>query len=77
MSASRIFGSVVESTLVDDQQEIVFRVPAFSETLARRRATRNARIKGVENPEVEEVEEVGSGTLPGQTIFLITVRGER
>lgn len=64
-----IFGKVKRSEILNGQQEVVYRVPAFSERIARRRAAINSRIKGFEDFEIVSVRNVGSGNIPGQKLF--------
>lgn len=77
MSSSPVSVSVSRSFLRDGQEVFEFRVPAFSESIARRRASVNGSLKGMESPEIDSVERIGSGSIPGQSVFLVTVVGER
>jgi len=66
--------TVQEPTVVQNGNVVTtFRVPAISKTIARRRAKGNARLKGLESPEIREVNEVAPGGIPGQTIYEIKV----
>lgn len=77
MVVFQIFGNVERSEIENGDQEITFRLASVSRRLARTRARNNARVKGVGSPEVIGMEEVGPGSIPGRTVFLVTVRGER
>lgn len=72
-----ITGSLVQQREEDGDLVTVFRIPAFSASLARRRAMQNARFKDYASPEVEQTENAGKGDLPGQKIFLVSVRSNR
>lgn len=68
----------VERSFLRDGLEIFeFSVPAINERLARRGAIRQATIKGMENPEIEDIENIGSSGVPGRDLFIVTVAGER
>mgnify|MGYP006273254443 CR=1 FL=1 len=70
--------AVQEPTRTEEGNIIApFRVPAVSERLARRRAIANARLKGWKSPSVQEVEEIASGDVPGQSIYEVTVISQR
>lgn len=69
------FGRTVDSDVQGDTQQLVFAIPAFSQTVARRRAMINSRIKGISGAEVLEIEPVQSGDIPAQTIFRVVVQG--
>lgn len=73
----QLFGSVETSTIIDDTLVTEFRIPAFSRRIARQRARSNARLKGFEGAEVTGVEELKTGDLPGQTIYLVEVESLR
>jgi hypothetical protein len=71
------FGKTKSSETMDDTIRMVFRMPAFSERGARRRAGINARSKKISNFDVEKIEEVESGQLPGQKIYDVTISAPR
>lgn len=73
----QIFGTVEKSVVQNGQQTTVFRIPALTETGARQRAKGNARIKGLNNFRVDNVNNVGSGDLPGQKLFDVRVISQR
>lgn len=67
-----------ESTDVQDNQLIsVFRIPAFSEEMARRRARLNSRAKDMVNADIDSLEQVGSGDIPRQSIYDVTIVSDR
>lgn len=72
-----LFGAVKTSMTEDGQQVTVFQIPAFTARLARRRARTNSRLKSLENAEVESVDEIGSGQIPGQQVYEVTVISSR
>lgn len=72
----QVFGTVEQSFSEEENQFTVFRIPAFSERLARRRGGANARIKGLSNFEVTNIEQVGQGDVPGQKLFDVTVQSD-
>lgn len=73
---AEIFGRIERSTVENGTQVTVFRIPAFSEGLARRRAKVNSRLKGLNNFEIEEPEKVGDGSIPGQSVYDVKVESE-
>lgn len=73
----QFFGSVERSVVEGNQQTTVFRIPAVSEAGARQRAKGNSRIKGLDNFEVQDLEQVGQGDLPGVKLFDVTVSSNR
>ena len=67
-----------ESTDVQDNQLIsVFRIPAFSESMARRRSQVNIRAKDMVNANIDSIEQVATGDIPGQKIYDVTVVSDR
>lgn len=72
-----LFGQVESSESIDGEVEMVFRIPAFSRRIARRRAMVNGQVKGIEDAEITSVEAIDQGEIPGQNIFNVTVRGGR
>lgn len=73
----QLTGGVRRAFIEDGKDVTIFRIPAFSKTGARRRAKTNSRIKGIENFSLGEAERVGSGDLPGQGIYDVTVTSPR
>ena len=73
----QIFGTVERSFTEEDSQFTTFRIPAFSKAIARQRAKANARIKGLSNFTLSNVEEAGSGDIPGQTLYDVVVESDR
>lgn len=73
----QVFGSVESTVLMDDVLITEFRIPAISKTLARQRARTNARLKGLDTPEITGIEELREGDLPGQTIYIVSVESLR
>jgi len=72
----QFFGQTIDTEVQGDVQQILFQIPAFSETGARSRARVNSRIKGIAGAQVVGVEPIRSGEVPGQTIFRVQVSGE-
>lgn len=72
-----IFGRIEEQRVENGQQYTDFIIPAFSKRLAKQRAMQNARLKDYTSPEVDETENIGSGSIPGQTIYQVTVVSDR
>lgn len=68
------FGTLSRSTVQNGQRVNEFRIPAFSSRAARGRARANARIKGLDDFELRDPEEVDQGDVPGQSIYLVEVR---
>ena len=73
----QIFGVTESTRIVDGNIINEWRIPAQSEGLARRQARANARIKHGRRGEVEGIERVGSGRIPGQKIYLVEVSTQR
>lgn len=73
----QFFGTVERSVVEGDQQTTVFRIPAVSKTGARQRAKGNSRIKGLNNFEIQDLEQVGQGDLPGVKLYDVTVASDR
>lgn len=69
----QFFGNVERSTTQNGQQITVFRIPAFSKSIARQRAKANARIKGLSGFSLDTVQKVGSTDLPGQSFYDVTI----
>lgn len=74
---AEIFGGVKTSMTEDGQQVTIFHIPAFSAGNARRRARANIRLKRLQNADVESVDEIGSGQIPGQSVYEVTVISSR
>lgn len=74
---AQFFGSIERSTTENGKHIAVFRIPAFSKSIARQRAKGNARIKGLKEFEIVNVENVGSSDVPGQNLFDIRVEADR
>lgn len=72
-----ITGELIKSEIINGRQESIWRVPALSESIARRKAVLNMRIKGNEGIEVQSANKVGSGNLPRQDLFDVVVTAER
>jgi len=60
-----------------DQVISTWRIPALSESMARRQARLNERIKGRNNIEVGEAEMIEKGSFPGQKIYAVEVTADR
>lgn len=73
----QFFGRTESTDVEGDQLTSVFRIPAFSQEMARRRAQINIRAKDLQNAEIASMEEAQSGDIPGQTIYDITVESDR
>jgi len=67
-SKTNFSGGKVEST---------WRIPAQSESLAKRQAKVNERVKGRSNVEVGDVEKIEDGDLPGQSIYSVETVADR
>lgn len=68
----------LESSVAEEQSvKRTWRIPAISKTVARRRAVANSRVKGDSSPSVANTSKVGSGSVPGQSIYLVEVESER
>lgn len=68
----------VERSFIENGEEVIeFRVPAVSRERARSNALFAARVKGMDDPDVEEVEETGGSGVPGRKLFLVTVTAIR
>lgn len=72
-----ITGDLEESRIENGQEVFVWRIPAVSSSAAEVRARGNARVKGLENFSVKNVEQVGSGSFPGQNVYEVTVTSPR
>lgn len=72
-----VTGELVRSEIVDGAQEQIWEVPAFREAGAVRVARVNSRFKGLQNINVLNIEQIGTGRLPGQKIFRVTVEASR
>lgn len=73
----QFFGRTESTDVQDDTLTTVFRIPAFSEAMVRRRASINIRAKDLLNADIQGVEEVAPGDIPGQTIYDVTVTSDR
>lgn len=69
----QLFGTIERNAVEDGQQIITFRIPAFSEATARRRARVNSRLKGFEDASITATEKRGSADVPGQSEYDITL----
>lgn len=68
----------VERSFLENGKEIVeFRVPAVSAGRAESNAILNARVKGMDEPQVTHIEEIGSSGIPSRSLFLVTVEAVR
>lgn len=77
MSISNIGGSLVKSESRNGITEQIWEIPAINESAATRKAKTAGSIKGLENIEILNVREIGSGRLPGRTIFRIDLEATR
>lgn len=75
--APQLTAKVERSFIRDGNQVTEFRVPAISESRAESNALLNARAKGMDSPNVIDIEEVGESSIPGRSIFLVTVEAIR
>ena len=73
----QIFGVTESTRTVNGRIINEWRTPAQSESLARRQAKANSRVKHGRRGEVESIERVGSGSLPGQKMYLVEVSTQR
>lgn len=71
-----VFGRVEKSSTEQNELTTVFRIPAFSGGMAKRRAQGNIRLKGLSNADITGVQQVGEGSIPGQKIFDVTVKSD-
>lgn len=70
--------SSVERSFLEDGKEIIeFRTPGISEDRARSNALFAARVKGMEDAQVTDIENVGSSGIPGRDLFSVTVEAPR
>lgn len=72
-----IFGRIESNAVRNGNQVTVFAIPAFSERLARRRAQANANLKDLADPQIDNIEVVGQGDIPGQSIYNVTILSQR
>lgn len=70
---AQVFGVVEKSYEQNGQQHTVFSIPAFSKTGAKRRAKINARIKGINSFSVGSISTIGSGSVPGATVYEVDI----
>ena len=77
MSASGITGRVVSSTSADGKVTTVFEIPAITSRQATRRARVNARLKGLDSPQINEPQMIGQGDIPGRKIYEVEVVSNR
>lgn len=77
MDKEDFIGTVEESYSEDNKIFTIFRIPALSSSMARRRARMNAKIKGLNNIEITGVENLGEARLPGQKEFDVKVESRR
>lgn len=73
----QFFGRTEATDVRNGQLITVFRIPAFSEGMARRRANLNVRAKSLNNASIESIEQVAQGDLPGQGIYDATIISAR
>lgn len=74
---STVFAELISSSIEDGATVMEVRVPALSATVAKQRARAFVRGKGIESSGVRDVNKIGSGTLPGQTVYKVSVEGKR
>lgn len=74
---AEFFGRTESSETTNGVQVTTFRIPAMTEGMARRRGKMNARVKGFDDYEIVDVQTVESGSIPGQTLYDITVSSQR
>lgn len=77
MSLSNIGTNLIRSETINGITEQVWEVPAFREQGAIRKARAGGEIKGLADITVQNVEEVGSGKIPGQSLFRVTIEAPR
>ena len=77
MSAANITGKVVCSTSSDGKEMTEFEIPALTSRQAKRRARVNARLKGLDSPQINEPELVGQADIPGRKIYSVEVVSNR
>lgn len=73
----RFFGETESTDVQNGTLTTVFRIPAFSQSMVRRRADLNIRAKDLANASIDNVEQVGQGDIPGQTIYDVTITSDR
>ena len=67
-----LFGKVDSVKTRDDKQITTFRIPAVSKQLAKTRANINARLKGLREFSLENIEKTDDETdVPAQSIYLV------
>lgn len=72
------FTTKVERSFIRNGTDVTeFSVPAVNESIARRNALANSRLKGKEDPEIIEIENLGGSGVPGRSLFLVTVESAR
>lgn len=74
---STVLAELVSSSVKDGKAKMKIRVPAFTQSIAERRAKAFVRGKGISAPEVDEVSTRGSASIPGQTVYIISIAGQR
>lgn len=72
-----VFGRVEGSTTQNGTLITTFRIPALSETLARRRAMANGRLKGLKSAEVKSSKVVGESSFPNASLYEVVVESSR
>jgi len=71
-----VFGTLVSNEVKNGRQVTVYDIPALAESTARVRARSNARLKGFSGSTISSVENVGSGSIPGQKVFRVTITSQ-
>lgn len=74
---AEVFGRVKDSEVQNGKLHTTFTIPGFSQSIVRQRARANARLKEYSNFEVDTVENVDSGSLPGQSVYEVLVVSDR
>lgn len=77
MSISSLGANLIRSETVNGTTEQIWETSSLREEGAIQKVKATARIKGLTNITVNNVREVGSGRLPGQTVFRITIEAPR
>lgn len=70
--------ATIESSRIEENRQItVFRIAGMSETVVKRRALMNARIKGLGNRKVIDVQKLDETTPVGAPLYEVTVSSAR
>lgn len=73
----QVTGEVVKSIIRENKTITEFEIPAVAKRVAKRKARINARVKGLDEPQVNEPELIGQGDVPGQKLYSVEVVSNR